>query len=935
MSYTRPTGSNVVGTFSSAYTRPAGGSVNASFSAPMTVATPYPQDPAAVDLVFQFPTATGATGLTVTFNDAAVFGSPQDFAPAPGADSAEFGEARVRDPRILGVGFDATEFGMATTELGTPVISPEGWDSLEFGEAYIADKPEPVTITFNSDDPGVDGADTFESGTAEVTHFLRFIGFETGPDTEWGTAFIGDRYREVLTGGDPTDQYGTHEVTFPKEIAPLALDLSLFGTSTARFNNVAFPAGFATDSVGQPFVAFRVRNVVPFAQQYIEWGDTEIDLWQKYLQVVHPPESNADGELFGAFTEVRNRNRIIGVYGLLATRFASTPAYLELTGRAIQPPSINDGEFGAGTFISYRVRNVRVFGYDLDRYPNNTYAYNTAATIRMDGFGTLGFGAHLVDRRLKYLTLSGHRADAYGQAWVSDSPRSVRPVGSDLGGRSNAHYVSHSPYLVQFAGFDNLRLGPPFLFIRPPITVYASWGQLWVQDQKQMGIPKVRRYPPIIEVPGRPYTEFSYPAAFVSHYTRTVRPATVDGQERWGTNVVRDRKFTVRVDGVRTDGYHTFRVENTLPDPVIPRTEYLSFNGGGLMTEWGVAWMDLRWLVVPSVGSTAQFGAPICQSNTIIFATRHHSSASQGDTTFGLPVIPGGVLTVTMHGGDPEYGPGHPRISPLHVYCTTGDRIPRNYKENFHYQTGSMEWDVTQEGGPDRFLNGVIGAPRVLSLRPQTVRSFYREDVPNDNTTPRFGTPWLTKRIQEIYPSSFTPFRSGTSELHPYTQYLGPKGRSMLAMGNFYIPAAAVGEPFIYAGGFDAFVSGSTEVTERDRRVFMSGALHEVLSSSELNPSYNSLNYPIVGDWLRIYPSFDAALFGIANVMHWIRYVEPEPIEGRFGVIRLVRETQTLYVKGDEQTEFGVFDNTRDMIIRPYSVQFLCPTSPFTQVMHA
>lgn len=941
MSYTRPTGDNVVGTFGPAYTRPAGGSTDAVFTGPPL---PYPQLASSVELRFGTPADTSSTGIELVFSVKQAVIGPQTLAPSgrnqgefgtasfvwnrnlspTGISAIVFGTAKVLGPQYLTfAGVNTATFGVASAVLATPSVSPEGLHSLAFGTAYIAPKPLPTTVTFN----GVPstGPYTFVSGTAWTSHLLRIIDVETGPGTLWGTAFIGDRYRYLTVSGVQASGFGIPEVTFPKQLHVPGTDQSLFGTPQVGFSNVAFPAGLATGSVGQPWVSSRTRHVLPFAQQYIEWGGHKIDLWQRYLLVSQPPESDADGEIFGQYTEVRNRNKTIRPVGLLAQRISTSPAYVELTGRALQPPSIDDGAYGGGTFISYRIRFLRVPGYELDRYPNNKYVYNTAATVRPDSFGTLGFGAHLIDRRLKYLTPSGHRADAYGHAWVSASPRNVRPVGTDQGGRTNTHYVSHSPYLVQFSGFDNLRLGPPFLFIRPPITVYATWGQLWVQDQKQMGIPRLRRYPPLIEVPGRPYTEFAVPAAFASFRVRTLQPPSVAGQERWGTHVVRDRKFTVRVDGTRTDRYGlNLRVEKLTPDPIYPSLQYITC-GPGTTTFYGSTEFDLRWLVVPSVGPTAQFGEPECQSNTVLFKNRHHPSSSQGFLQFGMTVIPG-RHTVTLQGlvAPPT---GHPIISPHHVYCTLD--IPQTYKENFHYATDQMQWD---DSGADqnRFLNGRIGSPRVTSVRPQTIRSFYTSGG-YPSIAPTFGSHTLFKRLQEVFPPSFTPFRSGTPKLRPYTQYLGPRGRSMLTLGVPRIPPVERA-PLIDVLGLNAFQSGYSEITLSNRSIFVQGSM---LTNPLPAHGYNGLTYPIVGDWIKAYPSYDAALFGTADVTNYVRYVSPESVEGVWGDTRVIRETQTLYLRGNEYSGFGVFDNTREMTVRPYSVTFFCPTSPFTQVLHA
>ena len=291
-----------------------------------------------------------------------------------------------------------------------------------------------------------------------------------------------------------------------------------------------------------------------------------------------------------------------------------------------------------------------------------------------------------------------------------------------------------------------------------------------------------------------------------------------------------------------------------------------------------------------------------------------------------MTVIPG-RRTVTLQGlaAPPT---GHPIISPHHVYCTLD--IPQTYKENFHYFTDQMQWGDGPGADQNRFLNGRIGSPRVTSVRPQTIRSFHTSGG-YPSIAPTFGSHTLFKRLQEVFPPSFTPFRSGTPKLRPYTQYLGPRGRSMLTLGVPRIPPVERA-PLINALGLNAFQSGYSEITLFNRSIFAQGSM---LTNSPHTHGYNGLTYPIVGDWIKAYPSYDAALFGTADITNYVRYVSPESVEGVWGDARVIRETQTLYLRGNEYSGFGVFDNTREMMVRPYSVTFFCPTSPFTKVLHA
>ena len=872
----------------------------------------YPQSAGGVELKFEFPVNTSPTGVELVFGATLVPAEPQDFIPSAGVTHTAFGDHLVRDPRVLAAGFDAAELGTASVELATPNVYPEGFDSLEFGGAYIADKPAPTQVSLNSDEPGVDGVDGFALGDSFVSHFLRFVEVEYSPQEEWGTAFIGDRQRYMYAGGVPGGEYGDTEATFPKRLLPSGRDLAEYGDAEADFLNVAFPAGLVGASLGQPWAAFRTRHITPFAQQYIEWGSGKIELWQRYLLVNHPPESNATGEKYGQYTEVLNRNRTIGPVGLLAQQTSTSPAYLELTGRAVYPPGI-DGAFGGGTFASYRVRSTWVPGYELDRYPNDTTVYNYAATIRANSLSSFADGTPFVEKLLKFVTVSGYRVDGYGTQWASPSPRSAHPVGSDLEGRNNAHYVSHSPYLVQAAGPDGLRAGAPFVYIRPPVTVYASWGQLWAQDSKQMGVPNALRYPPLIEVPGRPYTEFSYPAARVDFLVRSVQPPSATGQEKYGDNAVRDRRFTVGVAGGRTTEYGAFSVENAL-HVTLPTTQLIGGDQLTLVDAYGSPTVEQRWLDVESAGTATQYGEPECQGNTITFEARHHPSVSTGMLRFGLTRIPGEQFAREV-GKVPAALYGHPGTSPFHVYCTPD--YPPRYGENLIQ--GSQSWDDDTADLVARY-----GTVSVLSARTLYVTVVVKDD---DTHKPAYGAATLYRGTQEVLPPGIATFRSGAAQMWPHPQGVGARGLLSTAFGLTLVPPG-VAPPFLYPGPYDAFASGAVRVTNLHQEAHQEGVDHATFADSS--------GYPVVGDWLRVFPSYEASEYGTAtSVTNYIRYVSPGPYDGEWGNTRMVRAIQTVFLKGDDQGGFGELDNTRETTIRPYSAQFLCPTSPYTQVLHA
>lgn len=842
-----------------------------------------------------------------------------------GLHTALFGAHYVLDPRVWPVGVDTAGYGAPVVV--EPYARPIGVDTAGYGEPRLVKVPTRQSVSFSTSGSG---PNTLVTGTQFCAYFLRFVEVPGTLGGAYGLGAVGYRVRHVSTVSTSSQsQFGDAFVSPAVVWSAAGVDQTQYGTASLAFGNTIFSRLGDVGAQGVPMVAYRNRELGVEGELYELFGDQIAYVGTQLLYQYHEATSLAADAAYGVWLEVANRNKSLGPIGLHSLSISSTPADVVHGGRAISASGVPPA--GSGTaLVAYSVRQITPQGIAQDQYPDEFFAYCLARTIAVPGHTPGGTGTPAVDRLLKFSEQYGSRHEEFGTPWTSHAIRSVYMVALDGYSQNNDHYVSHWPLLAQVLGVSTEKFGDQFVYAKPPVVVYPSWHQSWVLDQINIGTPAVRRYPPIIEVEGRPFTEFPWQSPWVSFRVRTVTSIVGATSDSIGRHTVMDRKQTVRVEGSTTSAISpAFRVANVIDSSTLPSTRYVYLRGtdnqlkfGDLSLFTSYVYPDSQWAVT--------FGDLVVRSNVVEFLPKHHASML-GMTTFGAPRIPG-VQTVTV--GGVYVGEMQDKVhvvSPFHVYCTR--RMPEKYRDNLSYL--STSWPASDVGEsitthPPSDLGCRYGELRVLPSPHVQYAPAYHPNAPLSAYT-EYGDHWVVNKTPQVFLVGMSTMRAGFPGLLPRAQSIRCSGVPTMRCGAPEVSTPPSALAVLVSGRSGTL--GAIEVQNQHRTVYQGGSRHDVYGA----------NNPMVSFPRTINPSFDATAFGIQWVSNWHREVHPawpedaeeyngaDQYEGR----PTVRRAQlTVRAIGGWEFASGDISVVRWNEVHPYSVPLLCPTSRFTQVLH-
>ncbi|EPG5379801.1 TPA: hypothetical protein UN285_000425 [Stenotrophomonas maltophilia] len=549
---------------------------------------------------------------------------PLSFQPIGGVDLGIFpggevftvlGQPLVRNQQMhVGpAGFLAGAVGAGVVRNHLAYVRPAGADQSRYGRPLVVNGfPQafpvgippsgigrPTVFNFNQEVRPA-GLNAFRGfGEHWVSLGIRRITPAGLVATLWGTHTLagGVRWIDLSNRGITSAAFGSAVAWFfERQVFPLWFVATRYGNARLDFNHDVMPEGILPGRVGThevhvprvivdvagrgmappPIPLHRVENFVQHAQPigWMDGGPSEperfgrgevINRLQVILQLFAP--SPSDGGVFGSFTRVDNRNKLVRTEGRIHAVMGG-PSVANKARVVRTLPDQDMARWGM-TLVADRIRSVRPRGGDSLAWgsPLGNIVYNAARVVAPAGWRTEVFGQHgPVWSNRQWFRHVGVDQSAFGRGMVSFRVRAVAAFSLPNPPPFGAAVVQHLQRTVKAEGWASFRHGLATLHQR--FNIIAAWAVL--PPANQMGSNTVRNVTPELKQMGAVATLWG--DARIYHRWRSFDMQGFNAQA-FGTHVVKDRRQPVLPGGIAPRPIsQTHAVRNVLPDPPATRT---------------------------------------------------------------------------------------------------------------------------------------------------------------------------------------------------------------------------------------------------------------------------------------------------------------------------------------------------------------------------
>jgi hypothetical protein len=855
--------------------------------------------------------AAGACGQAVVYN-------LQQFIELAGLDAGSFGQASISNlQRFLALaGLDAeatgtvivtgrkavivdgldSEYVNSPTVYTHHAVIPSGFAPSAFGLPLVRHDHEVIIVpaltaagygtvkVFNWRNfikPG--GTLSQASGEAHLESTIRTIQFFSANPSPVNWPFVTHAVRSInplpLAG-----MIGTAVVGGSQILGVSGLDSEVHGLALVH-DNTQFIMAFHVDEsgIGTALFSRSPRVLSPAGAtgadegvQNGQWGNAVV--WN-LLQIVQHYNEDLDpmGGIFGAWTEIFNRNRTVGFdgYGLDAARYSrGTNVY--------QTPVVKlqglDSEDCGAALVSHWLRTVipeSMQGIPLSQFMS---VWNAAAELHPAGITPGDAGLPLLANTRRYFDhIGGLDQTQFGEAFVADAVRTVSVYYPPGGFPVSAPWVSFlnrtlTPAAIE-AGFGGLAE----LFIHHNIITPR-----WPTRMDITGAALVYNNTPELRPWGLFQTEGGTP--YVGLYTRTLKFSGLVQTLFGATTRVRDRRIWIQAQGVAApDMSQTHSVLHIPPITEFPQTIEPTwlFDGQPCWHTgvFGNAVVESSIRDITRFGELdAAYGKPLIIYYGINF--QGTGAYTSDPTQYGQPTVIS-YQTIAKAGlGDSAAIP-EPTVSPFYI---------RPWRDLAGLSHTDFSWLYGEQFGGE---TGIILQNRTVSVASIP----HYPPLPEDAIT----GPAVSMKVRTVKPAGFESMRKGYAYVGgPRT--LIPPGAALEQCGMAALRIQAVGDQTVSCTGGAGTAWGATLVQLWNRAVTPFG-----WDVSEPGMAY--VHPPIP----HVVQGFDASAFGTTEVGYRIRSVRTAGFEadsfgygaGNFAGRMKVKRGQPLMVRGFAPTVFG------------------------------
>lgn len=817
-------------------------------------------------------------------------------------------------------------------------------------------------------------------GAHWVSLGTRRITAGAGLQTAWGTATLSGGVRTLdLSGrGIASARYGSHRAWFRvRELFPQWFIATRYGIGYVGQHHGVDPAGWDSSAIGQAEVhvprlivdlnglgiagpAWGSTVVGNFIQHirpagWMGAGKDEIDRFGRpeaynltsYVRQLFEVTPN-DGGVFGRFTDVANRDRVVTTEGPSTARYGAPT--VRNNARVIRTLPHQDYTLWGNALVAPAIRYIQPQGTDTSLWGSRvgTIVYNDARVLRPAGWLSLAFGNHgPVWSNLQTAKPIGFIAEQFGQPMVAFAVRTLvqyRFPDPPPFGLTRVQFLNRP---VAPAGIAPVGLGVPDLFQRfnrvlpmPVLPPVNQMGTNWVRNLT----PEIYTMGAVATLWGRPQVRNQWESYALQGFDAQI----------FGRHVVRDRRFTVVPPGIAPLPIsQRHQVRNVHPDPPGPQGIGAV---GTRMTAIGQPVVRSN-SIRPSGFVASLYGTPEAELYGIL-PVAIPPPYNESGTQFGTPGL-NRTQWVKPLGMEPPIPPLQD-VGPRYVWAprgypyTTGHWNEKGHIMDFYALFSADGQQTTarpvfgrasvthyhrtlRTSGRDM---SDVGRPS-LALNPQYVRHegsrFVRFGFPKLNAggtlqaygfdMSEFGRPVVIEadyRPRTLRPGGILGTLFGRAEVQLFHRELHPRGWDSFTISPPRPPAwprtshwVSNAYPPFPAEGTDMARYGTAWVSHRVRDLAPAGFDAAVVALS--TPGQFALrmrvtrNGRVTGAGVGI-----GTLFGMAELSQRVRYLQPRPIYAPVWPWPTVRPVTTIGPAGWDSLVLGNVDRWEAGKVKPH-----------------
>lgn len=532
--------------------------------------------------VFLYSRFISSTGLNFSAYGTQKIINKNRYISCSGINALAIGSLTIQNfKRFLnGAGLNASSFGNAKIQSLKTFVSTSGINFLAFGSIRISYKEQKTTAT---------GFDALKLGNQLVAFAVRNIEMSSGSAdmSRFGTQWIEYNPRYLEPRGIFEQLPSNHKVSPKIFIQPEGFNATRFGTRIIPEIQTLYPKGFESLFGNQE--VYNLRQIIKpkgflSVGEFPEYRWGRADVWNKTKYIIqnHDPDDglnppNLNLPNLADRTIVQNRNRLIGMVGVLHQRFGYQN--IENSARVLNPTGIASliEIVKSKTMVSDRIRHYSLLGISAPMMSNWHQIHLGARLIQAHSLNSLLFGlAEVVNTRRNYRFIGLGDQALFGQAMVGDRVRSLSfeqrfTIAPPL---VPLPLVKLGTRYIESIGFSSSRMGWNELVIRWN-KLYPRW-----ELKNSIGEPSIKNVTPELRSRGQDFSLTGYPK--IDLFKRYIQPDGLS-QTLFGRIAIGDSKQYIKVIGIADPLISRIHDVKRLGGQYIPHV--IDLTGQGLLTE--------------------------------------------------------------------------------------------------------------------------------------------------------------------------------------------------------------------------------------------------------------------------------------------------------------------------------------------------------------